>query len=74
MGGFAAASGKFWKDLYLDASFVHWQKPSEYRPQTQLRAVMGVNTEWRSRFPSGDFGFHFESGASSTSRRTPTRW
>lgn len=56
-GYFGTIRGPVWRDVYADIWAIHWDKPGWYRPQTQLRAEIGVNTSWLSRFPSGNFGF-----------------
>ena len=36
---------------------MRWQQPGFYRPREQARSELFVRTDWRSRFPSGNFGF-----------------
>ena len=56
-GIFGSARGKFYKDLGVDISGVRWNNSGFYRPQTQTREELYLETNWISRFPSGDFGF-----------------
>jgi hypothetical protein len=52
--------GKVVKDVYLDVVGTGWNRAgAAYRPQYQLRGEVGVQTNWLSRFPSGNFGFKF---------------
>ena len=56
-GVFGSARGKFYKDLGVDIFGVRWNRSGFYRPQTQTREELYIETDWISRFPSGDFGF-----------------
>jgi hypothetical protein len=56
-GVFGTLRGKVWRDVYADVWAVRWDEPGWYRPQTQLRGELGVNTNWLSRFPQGHFQF-----------------
>lgn len=56
-GTFANVQGRLYKDLYADMIGMRWNSgDSYYRPQLQSRARLYLATEWRSRFPSGNFG------------------
>ena len=57
IGTFASVQGRIYKAIYADATGVRWnQTDTWYRPQYQSRARLFISTEWRSRFPSGNFG------------------
>lgn len=59
-GTFAAVRGRAWKDVFVDAIGTSWSGADEvFQPRWQSRAQLGVRTNWRSRFPSGNFGFQF---------------
>lgn len=47
-----------YKDLRLELRGTRWSGVREYRPQTQARLSLILQSEWRSRFPSGDFGIN----------------
>jgi hypothetical protein len=56
-GAFATVRGRLFKDVFADATGVRWDVgDSYYRPQFQSWARLYLATEWRSRFPSGNFG------------------
>ena len=46
------------KDLRLELRGTRWNGAREYRPQTQVRLALVLQSEWRSRFPKGDFGIN----------------
>jgi len=56
-GIFGAARGKIYKDVGMDVYGVRWNNSGFYRPQMQSREELYIQTDWLSRFPSGDFGF-----------------
>jgi hypothetical protein len=47
-----------YKDVRLELRGTRWSGAREYRPQTQVRAAFILQSEWRSRFPRGDFGIN----------------
>jgi hypothetical protein len=51
--------GPFYKDVRLDVSGIAWDAASLYRPQYQLRAEVRLETQWLSRFKTGNFGLVF---------------
>ena len=51
--------GRATEDLRLDVWGMAWDAPGLYRPQYQTRAELRLQTNWLSRFPSGNFGFTF---------------
>ena len=56
-GVFGAARGKIYKDVGVNVYGVRWANTGFYRPQMQSREELYVDTDWITRFPSGDFGF-----------------
>lgn len=56
-GAFLTARGRVWKDVGIDGYFVRWQNPGLYLPQSQSREEVYLQTNWLSRFPTGNFGF-----------------
>jgi hypothetical protein len=50
-----AADVPIYKALRADVYGTRWESMGLYRPIDDLRARVGINTEWRSRFPRGDF-------------------
>ena len=56
-GIYGSARGKIYKDLGVDVYGVRWNNSGFYRPQMQSREELYLQTDWLTRFPSGDFGF-----------------
>ncbi len=52
-GTFATIRGKFLGDLGLDVLGVRWDTEGFYRPQYQTRSQLYIDTQWRSKVPSG---------------------
>lgn len=52
---YASLRGTFLRDFSLDAYAVRWDVESFYRPRTQSRTELRFRTNWRSRFPKGEF-------------------
>lgn len=48
-------SGPVYRAIRADVRGVLWDAPDYYRPQQEIRAKLGLDTEWRSRFPRGEF-------------------
>lgn len=57
MGWFGTVRGRLWRDLFADVWGVRWDQRGWYRPREQFRAELALNTNWLSRFPSGNFQF-----------------
>lgn len=53
-----AAQVPLYKDLRVELHGLRWNGGREYRPQTHVRASLILQSEWRSRFPKGDFGIN----------------
>ncbi|MDQ6736662.1 MAG: hypothetical protein M3Z30_03035, partial [Gemmatimonadota bacterium] len=48
--------------LSLDASAIQWKNLYAYTPRTEAHADLRFYTDWRSRFPNGNFSFLFQPG------------
>jgi hypothetical protein len=72
-----SARTPLYKALRLELHGMRWNGGREYRPQTHLRATLILQSEWRSRFPKGDFGINarwmheYRSGVAFLSPDTP---
>ena len=44
-----------YKALIADVLGTRWESVDLYRPKDEVRVRLGLDTEWRSRFPRGDF-------------------
>jgi hypothetical protein len=51
--------GPVYKDVRLEVNGLAWDAASLYRPQYQLRAELRLETQWLSRFRTGNFGLIF---------------
>lgn len=58
-GFFATARGRFWRDVGFDAMGVRWSEARGFRPQYQSHARLFIDTDWLSRFPSGNLNILF---------------
>ncbi len=56
IGTIATLRGKLWRDVGADVSFVGWESGGWYRPQYQATGRLYLQSDWLSRFPSGNFG------------------
>ena len=59
-GFFGGVRGTIWRDVSADVLATHWDASDvgvAYRPATQVRAQLTLDTRWLRRFPSGEFGF-----------------
>lgn len=53
----AAIRGTLWKDVKADMSAIRWSDSTGfYRPQYETRSELYLQTNWLSRFPSGNLG------------------
>ena len=60
VGQFAAIRGRLWKDVFADVQGSMWNQDTlRYRPKYQARSEVYVRTNWRRKFPSGNFGLLF---------------
>ncbi|WP_158514795.1 TonB-dependent receptor [Gemmatimonas phototrophica] len=53
-----SANGRLYKDVYVDVQAVSWDAAQYNRPKTQIRTEIALISEWRSKFPKGQFGFN----------------
>lgn len=51
-----SVSGPVYKDLRLDVQTIRWNSGQFGRPRAHIRAELALISEWRSRFPLGQFG------------------
>ncbi len=58
-GYFVTARGKFWKDVGADVVAMRWGTERGFRPRYQTRSRVYIDTDWRSRFPSGNLNILF---------------
>ncbi len=49
--------GPLYRRLNLDVQAIQWDSAGPYRPDLDVRARVYIDTEWRERFPRGDFTF-----------------
>ena len=60
LGQFATIRGRIWKDIFADVQGSLWNQDTlRYRPKYQARSEVYVRTNWRRKFPSGNFGLLF---------------
>lgn len=57
-GVLASAEGYLYKSIHLDLQTVRWNTAQYNRPRTQVHAELAVVTDWRKRFPKGEFGLN----------------
>ncbi|MEJ7808993.1 MAG: TonB-dependent receptor plug domain-containing protein [Gemmatimonadaceae bacterium] len=55
---FGTARGLVFKAIGVDAFVARWSSVGAYRPQLQARGDLYLITNWKGRFPRGNFGFH----------------
>lgn len=48
-------AGPVYRAIRADVRGVYWEGDEYYRPQIEVRGQLGIETDWRSRFPRGDF-------------------
>ena len=53
-----AADGPIYKDLRFGIQSLRWSRSQFQRPVSQMRAELALESEWRSRFPKGEFGIN----------------
>jgi hypothetical protein len=54
-GATAGAWGPIYKDVSIDVRGTLFRAADVYQPKSEFRARIGLDTDWRSRFPRGDF-------------------
>ncbi|MBL0939651.1 MAG: TonB-dependent receptor plug domain-containing protein [Gemmatimonadaceae bacterium] len=50
--------GRLYKDIHLDVQAIRWEAAQFTRPQTQVRAELALISDWRRRFPKGEFSIN----------------
>src|SRR5262249_41623178 len=55
----ASVRGRLWREIYLDASGIDWDKAEPYRPRYEGHAESYLATEWLRQFPRHTFAFKF---------------
>lgn len=57
-GMLVSASGRVYKDLHLDVQAIRWDASAFGRPQTHVRTELALISDWRRRFPRGEFSIN----------------
>jgi hypothetical protein len=57
-GILASVQGYLYKAIQLDLAAVRWNTGQYNRPRTTVHAELAVITDWRKRFPKGEFGLN----------------
>ncbi|MBY0489074.1 MAG: Plug domain-containing protein [Gemmatimonadaceae bacterium] len=57
-GILASAQGILYKAIQMDLQAVRWNTGQYNRPRTAVHAELAVVTDWRKRFPKGEFGLN----------------
>jgi hypothetical protein len=58
----ASIKGPLFGAFTVDLTGTHWQDPAPYTPQDEAHGDIRFYTEWRDRFPDGNFSFLFQPG------------
>jgi hypothetical protein len=58
-GLFATIRGKFYRDVGVDITAMKFENAGVYRPEWQTRSRLYVDSDMRSRFPSGNLAILF---------------
>lgn len=54
-GVLVSATGRLYKDVRLDVQAIRWDGAQYNRPQLHVRTELALISEWRRRFPRGEF-------------------
>ncbi len=57
-GFIGGVRGRLYKDLRIEVQGIRWSTAQFNRPRTAVRTELALVTEWRGRFPKGQFGFN----------------
>ncbi len=57
-GFMGSVHGRLYKDLHLDVQGIRWNSAQFGRPQLNVRTELALISDWRSRFPKGEFSFN----------------
>ncbi len=58
-GLLGSVHGPLYKAIRLDVEAVHWSQAQYSRPLTSVRSEIALMTDWKSRFPKGQFSINF---------------
>jgi len=58
LGLFGSARGRIYKDLRLDVQGIRWNTAQFGRSRTNVRTELALVSDWRTRFPKGQFTFN----------------
>lgn len=61
-GTMASLHGPIAGGFSINVSGTHWQQLAPYTPQNEAHGDIKFFTDWRSRFPDGNFSFLFQPG------------
>ncbi len=57
-GVLVSATGRLYKDVRLDVQAIRWDGSQYNRPQLQVRTELALISDWRRRFPRGEFSIN----------------
>ena len=57
-GFLGSVRGRLFKDLYLDVQGMRWNTAQFGRPQLNVRTELALISDWRRKFPKGEFSFN----------------
>ncbi|QJR35020.1 TonB-dependent receptor plug domain-containing protein [Gemmatimonas groenlandica] len=57
-GVLASAAGRLYKDVRLDVQAIRWDGSQYNRPQLHVRTEIALISDWRRRFPRGEFSIN----------------
>jgi len=57
-GVLMSAAGRLFKDVRLDVQAIRWDGSQYNRPQLQVRTEIALISDWRQKFPRGEFSIN----------------
>jgi len=57
-GVVVSAAGRLYKDVRLDVQAIRWDGSQYNRPQLQVRTEIALISDWRRKFPRGEFSIN----------------
>ena len=57
-GVLMSAAGRLYKDVRLDVQAIRWDGSQYNRPQLQVRTEIALVSDWRRKFPRGEFSIN----------------
>ena len=57
-GVLVSAAGRLFKDVRLDVQAIRWDGSQYNRPQLQVRTEIALISDWRQKFPRGEFSIN----------------